>query len=986
MPLHKPAGRAHWRILSSAALVLLILLAASLIPLGRWHLSSAALPSDVIRLHTICTSGWLSSFEARLLPDPLAAATDAPLPRNPKLVTQLDDLAHAVPQGRGQGSAGERVLPPAGFSVANLPKSVQDAARSRMLRINQNAEVQAYIRVAQLTDDVRGELRSTGVTIELEDKAQRIVQARVPASRLEAVADLPFVHLVRLPSYAVHRTSSVDMEGDTILLADQVRSQLGVTGKGVKVGATSDGLKGVFATSCTTCGGVTGGPISTADLPASTGTRDSNGRLISVSGGIVAQSFIAPPDANPDLEGLDVLPSPCGFAGAGAEGTALLEIIHHLAPDAQLYFANANTDLEFNQAVNFLASNTDVALDDLGFFGLPYDGTSDVSSNTAAALNSATNPLRAYFTAVGNEANVHYRGDYVDSGVDGAAIVGAAGHLHLFQGPPAKPDTTDVLGLGSKTYDPITLPNGAEVVIFLVWNDPFGASNNNYDLYLTRASTGAVVASSTNAQTGTQDPVEFIDYTNNTGAQDSFHIIIQNVGNKAAVKNLNLFFFEPECAFAGPLELAPTHEEHNYNTLSSSLAAESDAGGSPVSVTSVGAICSASPLVLGFDTSCSDTTHSTIEFFSSRGPTVDGRIKPEVSAIDGVTVTGAGSFENPFFGSSAAAPHAAGVAALLLQAAPCLQNGATGAADNVTARTTLRDLILANAVPLGSPVPNNTFGSGRIDALASAEKTLPAFTGTSTLTVSGSTPNGAGISAAQAGFTDPDSCPLTTLSWTGGCGTGPASSMNCPFGMTNLSVMASNNGLSFSPAANLQITVTNFGVSVAPAGATVTAGQSATYTVTVAPQFGAFANAVTLGCSNLPPLSSCVFSSGSLTPNGNTVTSMLTLSTAHASSFFSSPPAPRWRAPVFGLWWWVMALGVVSVVSLAARRTAPARRFAMVLALVAVLVLVGLQLSCGGGASQPPPSSGTPPGTYNFTVTGTAGSLVQSGNASLTVN
>src|SRR5207247_7286699 len=118
-----------------------------------------------------------------------------------------------------------------------------------------------------------------------------------------------------------------------------------------------------------------------------------------------------------DLEGQDVLPTPCGFLGAGAEGTALLEIIHDLAPKAQLYFANADTDLAFNQAVNYLAQNTDVAMDDLGFFGLPFDGTSDVSMNTAAALNNSANPIRAYFPAVRNDANTHYLGHQPDPGV-----------------------------------------------------------------------------------------------------------------------------------------------------------------------------------------------------------------------------------------------------------------------------------------------------------------------------------------------------------------------------------------------------------------------------------------------------------------------------------------------------------------------------------------------------------------------------------------
>ncbi len=66
----------------------------------------------------------------------------------------------------------------------------------------------------------------------------------------------------------------------------------------------------------------------------------------------------------------------------------MLEIVHDLAPGAQLYFANAGdgTSLSFEQAVNFLAANTDVVVDDISFLGsVPYDGTSAVSTNTATA-------------------------------------------------------------------------------------------------------------------------------------------------------------------------------------------------------------------------------------------------------------------------------------------------------------------------------------------------------------------------------------------------------------------------------------------------------------------------------------------------------------------------------------------------------------------------------------------------------------------------
>src|SRR5262249_11844981 len=149
----------------------------------------------------------------------------------------------------------------------------------------------------------------------------------------------------------------------------------------------------------------------------------------------------------------------------------------------------------------------------------------------------------------------------------------------------------------------------------------------------------------------------------------------------------------PECARAGPATLAPPrHERHNYNTASRSVAAQSDAGGAPVGVVAVGAICSASAAAAGrFSSgapgeSCLDTSNPTAEFFSLPRPTIDGRLKPDITAIDGVTVTGAGGFGSPFFGTSAASPHLGGVAALLLQSAPCLLNRSTSTTDPNVAR------------------------------------------------------------------------------------------------------------------------------------------------------------------------------------------------------------------------------------------------------------------------------------------------------------
>jgi hypothetical protein len=771
-----------------------------------------------------------------------------------------------------------------------MPKSAQDALQARRLRINASGEIQVYILVSNVNDDVLKRLTAAGATIELSDAPRKRVQARLQVSSLLAAAQLDVVSEIRLPTYARYRTGAVTSEGDAIVGAAAARGDWGVDGTGVRVGVISDGLKGVFATGCTSCTGVANGPISTSDLPTTTGVRNSNGVLISSTGGIVGKSF----QANGDLEGLPPASPACGFAGAGAEGTALLEIVHDLAPGAKLSFANADTDIAFNQAVNFLAGSNDIVLDDIGFYGEPYDGTSAVSANTAAALNNTANPVRIYFTAVGNDADEHFYGPYADSGVDGTTISGitTSGHLHLFQ---STTDTTDVLGLGAQPYNVISLPANGEVAIFLTWDDPFGASKNNYDLYLVQASTGRVVARSTDVQSGTQDPVESIDYVNNTGAQDLFRMVVQNVGNAAQPKNLNIFSFQPECASGGPQLLAPPrHERHNYNTATRSVAAQGDAGGSPVSVISVGAICSASASAAAQapasapNESCLDTTNSTAEFYSSRGPTLDGRIKPDLAAIDGVSITGAGSFPKPFFGTSAAAPHGGGAAALFLQAAPCLMNRAASTIDAATARAAAHDTILKYATPRSEMPPDNTFGAGLLDIHSVIQSTFPVAPTNRTFTFDGNSPFGATISASSLGFSDPNGCPLLSMNWTGGCGTGPGTAMTCPFGASAISVSAANNGVAYSEPSDFQVNVTNFAVDVSPATATVTAGSSSNFIVTLTSQNGPFNSPITLSCGNLPAQATCTFSPATLTPGGGPVQSALTISTTGASTTTNS--------------------------------------------------------------------------------------------------
>src|SRR5262249_31904280 len=180
-----------------------------------------------------------------------------------KLTTILRDLAGGVAQDAAPVAsvrAGSRV------ALESLSPAVQDAARGGALRINASDEVQVYVLVAEASDANLAALTAAGARIEVQDRRLGRVQAEVPLSRLEAVASLAFVNAVRLPTYARHRIGAVTTEADPILETDAVRQQYSLDGTGVRVGVLSDGIKGVFATGCTTnCLGVDAGPISTSD-------------------------------------------------------------------------------------------------------------------------------------------------------------------------------------------------------------------------------------------------------------------------------------------------------------------------------------------------------------------------------------------------------------------------------------------------------------------------------------------------------------------------------------------------------------------------------------------------------------------------------------------------------------------------------------------------------------------------------------------------
>ncbi|QUQ66217.1 Subtilase family protein [Kutzneria sp. CA-103260] len=466
------------------------------------------------------------------------------------------------------------------------------------------------------------------------------------------------VEQVTRDSMRARVAAAVVSEGDRAHAADTARQQNGVTGVGVKLCAMSDGV-----------------------------------------------SSLAASQARGELPDVDVLP---GAEGSGDEGTAMLEILHDLAPGAALGFATAyNTDADFADHIRKLRSqeHCDVIVDDVFYFDEPVFQDGPI----AQAVNDVTANGALYFSSAGNEGNVgdgtsgHWEGNYVDSG---QTIGRFAGGANNFAAGAGNVQVLEPLSAGS-----------AGVVTTLKWNDPIGAATDDYDLYLLDAN-GNVVSFSQNPQTGTQDPYERVGTT----AGNQRLAIVKFKGDN---KYLSLSALRGRFTDSGPLKAYVTTGEtggHSSAKDAFSVAAAPAAAAFPRALEPGDPPNPAGPFPGAFSAS------TKIERFSSDGPrkiffNADGspagaggapvvRQKPDITAADGVSTSVPGF--SPFFGTSAAAPHAAAIAGLILSGNPGMSP-----AD-------IRQALTATAVDIGAPGVDERTGYGVVQA----DKVL-AYTGAS---------------------------------------------------------------------------------------------------------------------------------------------------------------------------------------------------------------------------------------------------------------
>lgn len=296
----------------------------------------------------------------------------------------------------------------------------------------------------------------------------------------------------------------------------------------------------------------------------------------------------------------------------GDEGTAMLEIIHDMVPGAKLYFHDlGGNKLAFNTAIDKLVvAGCDIIVDDIGWLDEPFFEDGIIAKHVAELI--ANNSV-IYISSAGNSGMCHYQGVFVDDGE----------------------------GYHNKIF---SLPAGASFQLFLQWDDQFGSAANDYDLYVLDIS-GQTIAYSANTQNVTGDPLESIVTSYLT---QPAYIKIKNSDGTAQQHTLEMFIYP---------NIAVSLNQTNLTTRDSIFghAAVPD-------VIAVGAIPWYYP--------------DTIEYFSSQGPVTiaypvpSQRQKPDICGVDGVSTSTSGF--NPFYGTSAAAPHVAAVAAQIWASNPSM--------------------------------------------------------------------------------------------------------------------------------------------------------------------------------------------------------------------------------------------------------------------------------------------------------------------------
>lgn len=355
-------------------------------------------------------------------------------------------------------------------------------------------------------------------------------------------------------------------------------------------------------------------------------------------------------------------------------GTAVAEIVYDMAPAAELLLVCIEDSVDFASALASLgAAGVDIVNASIGFTLTGRGDGSGAAGTPSGAVAALRDQGILFVAAAGNYGGRHYQAKAVGDPVQGAEFN----------------DFVDLSGDNSFTFQVAgnTAPGDGIAQVSMRW-DSWPTTNLDFDIYVRSYACGDpdfdyIVAGSVNNQaTQAGPPVEQTNlFQNCSPTPQTFEVLI-NRWSGSGTPRLDLFF-------DGPVG--------NLERVSGGDLAEP----------------ATSPAVLAVGAHC--VSDSSVEPYSSTGPTIDGRIKPDLAGPDSTSssVYGAstGCFTG-FTGTSAAAPHVAGAAAVLLGANPGLEVAE------------LEQLLRRKAADLAPTGRDNGSGAGRLRLGAAGDVAL----------------------------------------------------------------------------------------------------------------------------------------------------------------------------------------------------------------------------------------------------------------------
>ncbi len=498
-----------------------------------------------------------------------------------------------------------------------------------------------------------------------EDASSLIITGLFPINRLVALntdPDLsPRIVYVR-PYYRAFNNSVLlptgkIAQGDTSVLAHLVRQGYDLSGDGIKIGVISNS----FNTSA-----VSTSPVVNSDASQDIGNLD------------------LPGPGNPNNTTPVTVLKESPFVRSD-EGRAMLQIIHDIAPKAQLYFrTGVETANDFAAGIRELkAAGCDIITEDLTYITEPFlkDGV------VAAAVQEVTSAGATYISSAGNFANKSFESPFNPMTAPG----GLSGKAHNFS-----PSGTDA-------FLNVNLVPGSQYTIVLQWVDNIysqgetAGTDYDLDIYLTPNTDGTALFGF-NRKNKKGDPIEFLPFTYSGPA--STNLLILNDSLTSSPARFKVVIFKGNITF------------NEYVTGGSTITGQSNAEGA----ISVGAV--------RYDKVSPYTGPLAIESFSSIGGTVvnnSPRNKPDLVAPDGVntTVNMGSDYNSPndednnysnFFGTSAAAPHVAGVAALIMEGKKKFLNQTS------VSSAEMKALLQSTSTDIGAPGFDFSSGAGLVNA------------------------------------------------------------------------------------------------------------------------------------------------------------------------------------------------------------------------------------------------------------------------------